>query len=1070
MVSDINRFPNSNDKLEYIEILNKYDDAILEHAIKLINHIHSSQTRALYDVHCKAICTKPSKLNFYDWLINKSLLIKKSDIDILVSNGLIDRDINQPTDALYQLQDAIMQLMGWSDWKHANIDKIKDKLKEAQLHSNYDNEGHAISYSCGYLVTNDNYTNKPVTEGVNSSYLVTDSNCTDKEQLHSNCVNEKYPNDDLEKLFKDEFCLVELESCFEKAVKRTPYKRYQLTKFIKQLKHLIYPIKKQEFIDKILDDMSKVSQSSIDAFIKALKHSKIGWIDEYKGERDIPYLKLTYKFYETINDMELMDKIIKYDNEIAKDEKKEKIKEFIKKYLDDNAFRIDITEIDDLRDEDRIIGAYFRTELLNNPSEVIKLIYEVHDSKDIKPQDAPATPIDIIIAGLECVRSRKIEKVEDWGNLKNKLCLFKGDIVGVLHHKVRRPLLKEYVCNEMKNNNVIGCGYTTIRLVEPMENDKNNYVVKCPKCNKIMNLTGDAIGRKIERDITICLLQLQGTDELYKVYIPYTKNIYDLRAVDIVGILKTNSLGEYYIEGISINPRQNKEFSYEGFKEKVKEKGYDNALDYIKNTVFYEIKRITHKDNATIDNIITLEVLASSHIYWEDARDGNIKPETIDFIVVGGYGMGKSITINPLTKIHNTTENTIKINNANINNLISLQVDKPNLKFMKKGLIPLNHNRPIVFEEFMDWVKYIGDEINQLKDGKTSGYWKRERGGDNIAYMGVSPWVCFGNIPNNRLLKLWELLWKDKSKFEKELIKYLVGDIDDENIIKSVRKEILSQGKEYQFMISEILGLTIGNLRGMVDRIPLIYLLKPYSDDELDEIDDYLWELEKQKNNVGFIKNKEKEIYECYLFIECIKNKNIEFNYETFQAFKRVKRKLRNAIMDLGYVQYSDRLFRQIEYIAKAYAKLKFKDEVDIYDLDDAIQLWKKSALGVLIPYEVKREITETIGAYKEKCKTLKQEYEPTIIKEVGKEELQQQNNEDKEVVDTSNTIEHKDNEQVKDAKDRDYLELLKEHASKELKRHELLKLLDGKEDILNSYLWKGYIREVRMGLYKVDV
>jgi hypothetical protein len=585
-----------------------------------------------------------------------------------------------------------------------------------------------------------------------------------------------------------------------------------------------------------------------------------------------------------------------------------------------------------------------------------------------------------------------------------------------------------------------------------------------------MNLTGDAIGRKIERDITICLLQLQGTDELYKVYLPYTKNIYDLRAVDIVGILKTNSLGEYYIEGISINPRQNKEFSYEGFKEKVKEKGYDNALDYIKNTVFYEIKRITHKDNATIDNIITLEVLASSHIYWEDARDGNIRPETIDFIAVGGYGMGKSITINPLAKLHNTTENTIKINNANINNLISLQVDKPNLKFMKKGLIPLNHNRPIVFEEFMDWVKYIGDEINQLKDGKTSGYWKRERGGDNIAYMGVSPWVCFGNIPNNRLLKLWELLWKDKSKFEKELIKYLVGDIDDENIIKSVRKEILSQGKEYQFMISEILGLTIGNLRGMVDRIPLIYLLKPYSDDELDEIDDYLWELEKQKNNVGFIKNKEKEIYECYLFIECIKNKNIEFNYETFQAFKRVKRKLRNAIMDLGYVQYSDRLFRQIEYIAKAYAKLKFKDEVDIYDLDDAIQLWKKSALGVLIPYEVKREITETIGAYKEKCKTLKQEYEPTIIKEVGKEELQQQNNEDKEVVDTSNTIEHKDNEQVKDAKDRDYLELLKEHASKELKRHELLKLLDGKEDILNSYLWKGYIREVRMGLYKVDV
>jgi hypothetical protein len=88
------------------------------------------------------------------------------------------------------------------------------------------------------------------------------------------------------------------------------------------------------------------------------------------------------------------------------------------------------------------------------------------------------------------------------------------------------------------------------------------------------------------------------------------------------------------------------------------------------------------------------------------------------------------------------------------------------------------------------------------------------------------------------------------------------------------------------------------------------------------------------------------------------------------------------------------------------------------------------------------------------------------LNKEVGKEELQQQN-EDKEVVDTSNTIEHKDNEQVKD---RDYLELLKEYKGKELKRHELLKILGGRADLLNTYKWKGYIREVRMGLYKVDV
>ena len=294
------------------------------------------------------------------------------------------------------------------------------------------------------------------------------------------------------------------------------------------------------------------------------------------------------------------------------EELSKELKKLIEKHLTPDGFEFDINEVDNLKGKERIAGAYFRSELLNNPYEAIRKIYKVYYEKYFQYK-----PININIIGLETLRSRTIiTKSEDWGEFKDKLCIFRGDLAGIIKHKVRRPILRLHKCLDLdKEGHNRGCGFELIRLYEPIERSQD-YKIKCPECGREIKysepLFKDEEGEpvKLERDLTIAIIQLKETDEVYRVYLPYTPEINNMRDVEIVGILKTNHKGEYYIEGLSINPQKTINFNYDAFVKKVKDAGYSNALDYIKDKVFYEIKAILDKVGIypTIDTLITLEI------------------------------------------------------------------------------------------------------------------------------------------------------------------------------------------------------------------------------------------------------------------------------------------------------------------------------------------------------------------------------------------------------------------------------------------------------------------------------
>jgi ribosomal protein S25 len=685
------------------------------------------------------------------------------------------------------------------------------------------------------------------------------------------------------------------------------------------------------------------------------------------------------------------------------EELSKELKKLIEKHLTPEGFEFDINEVDNLTGKERVAGAYLRSELLNNPYEAIEKIYKVYYEKYFQYK-----PININIIGLETLRSRTIiTKSEDWGEFKDKLCIFRGDLAGIIKHKVRRPILMVHKCEYYtKKGEREGCGYEVIRLYEPIENSQD-YKIKCPECGKEMK-TMEPLFKdeerepvKLERDLTIAIIQLKETDEVYRVYLPYTPEINNMRDVEIVGILKTNHKGEYYIEGLSINPQKTINFNYDAFVKKVKDAGYDNALDYIKDKVFYEIKAILDKEgkNPTIDTLITLEILASAHIYWDKNRDGHLKPETIDCLFIGSYGQGKSLTIEPLAKLHNTTEDMIRVDMPNIENLIGLVISRDNLKFYKKGIIPMNHNRPIFIEEMIDFILRVGNDIDLLKAGKTSGIWKREREGYNIPMIGVSPWIGVGNIKDIDLMELWEIYHlKGFEEFKEALINYYTKKLlkqhdynreEAKEHAKKIVDNILGinpQLEALEWLLSQILDFTLRNLRGMTDRIPLIYLLKPYTNEDWREIKLHTYKVKKLREDYNFIRQKNLEAYECSLFISYIKNRDIEFREDALTTLWEIEERLRDLLRDNGLLKgYSDRLFNQIEYMAKAYAKLRFKNYVELEDVRDALKTWFKTILGVLLRIKAPNKVKELFELVGEDAEETPQKEKDEELEEINK-------------------------------------------------------------------------------------
>jgi hypothetical protein len=983
---------NLNEELKNaISVINQYPENVLEVAIKLLNIRYDPNTIKEFNEYNKNNTEILNNL----WLFSLTKLALE-ERQLLLKYCFWELGAELPTDKLYALENAITSILGWKLWEIHDPKEIIEKLRKAVTSSNLSNTQkinrnfNSNEVTGGYLSSNE------VTGGYLSSNEVTGGYYEDKE-INNSYLSEGYKDLITRENISDELCnkIAELADKL-----KSGYKKFNFTDIPAIFRIIpIEGIRYNEFIDKATKLFNK-SESSIEQYLKILKN-QLEWIDIRKNpdDYDRKYIYLTYKFYEDIKD--IIDQYLPkkaYSESESKsqfmEELSKELKKLIEKHLTPEGFEFDINEVDNLKGKERIAGAYLRSELLNNPYEAIEKIYKVYYEKYFQYK-----PININIIGLETLRSRTIiTKSEDWGEFKDKLCIFRGDLAGIIKHKVRRPILRLHKCLDLdKEGHNRGCGFELIRLYEPIERSQD-YKIKCPECGREIKysepLFKDEEGEpvKLERDLTIAIIQLKETDEVYRVYLPYTPEINNMRDVEIVGILKTNHKGEYYIEGLSINPQKTINFNYDAFVKKVKDAGYDNALDYIKDKVFYEIKAILDKEgkNPTIDTLIEIEILASSHIYWDKNRDGHLKPETIDCLFIGSYGQGKSLTIEPLAKLHNTTEDMIRVDMPNIENLIGLVISRDNLKFYKKGIIPMNHNRPIFVEEMIDFILRVGNDIDLLKAGKTSGIWKREREGYNIPMIGISPWIGVGNIKDIDLMELWEIYHLKgfeelKEALKTYYIKKLLKKHDyDRTEAKEHAEKIVSnilglnpQLDALNWLLSQILDFTLRNLRGMTDRIPLIYLLKPYTNEDWREIKLHTYKVKKLREDYNFIRQKNLEAYECSLFINYIKNRDIEFKEDALTTLWEIEERLRDLLRDNGLLKgYSDRLFNQIEYMAKAYAKLRFKNYVELEDVRDALKMWFKTILGVLLRIRAPNKVKELFKLVEEDAKETPQKDE----------------------------------------------------------------------------------------------
>jgi len=921
-------------------IIENYPEDVLKAVIKLLNVYYSKETLAEYN----NLMENSIELGLSYWLFSLSKL-PLEDRQLLLKYGLWVEGQDAPTHKLYRLEYLIKLLLGWDEWMCIDAGSCYQKLKEV--------------VAVGSLGSRSQISGSSVSSNATTCYLENKDATVFYQLLHNN------PNEDL----VNEIC----EKIGERANQlKTEFKQFKKNNCVSTAKIFTIltfeGIPYSEFENRATKLLNK-SSATIKHYLKIYK--KLEWIDIRSNPNDFDkkYIYLTYKFYEDIKD--ILDQYIPkkaFSEAESKSEFMEDLKKSLKKFIEDRltyeGFEFDINEVDKLGDKDRIIGAYFRDLLLNKPYEAIEMIYKVYYGKYFQYK-----PLEINIIGLETLRSRDLTKSTNWSNFKDKLIIISGDIEGVIEYKIERPILKVYECEG--DDKTEGCSRKYYRYVEPLPNKKAEVICKCGrKLKKSHSIIKDDEGDEVELSSmqTVILLQLKNTDELYPVYIPYLKDIHELRNITVVGILKTDNIGKYYIEGLCVNPKKIEEFNYEAFVKKVKDAGYDNALDYIKNTVFYEVKAILDPEgkNPTIDTLITLEVLACSHICWDKYGNGHLNPQTIDALVVGNYGMGKSLTAGPLARLQNTSIETIKISsNTNTNNLIGMVVTDIEPKHFKRGLLPMNHNRVIVFEEFMDLLTKLKKEIDALKDGKTTGYYKREIGGNNHVAIGVSPWICLGNI-NPKYMELWDVyfnrgVWAYTSKL-KEYFKDLLLKDDKSTITydeaeeqaKKIVDNIIDKygfEKSILWLLHKILEDINSKLFGMTDRIPLIYLLKPYSNEDLRAIDLHRYKIQKLKESKEFRDKKEMEIRECALFIEHIKNVDIPIPPEIYSILIDIKELLRDALKECGLMKwYSDfRLFNQIEYMAKAFAKLKFKNAVDLEDLKDAVELWFKSLIGVIL-------------------------------------------------------------------------------------------------------------------------
>lgn len=581
--------------MEYtINEINQYPEDVLEVAIKLLNIRYDPNTIKELDEHNK----NNTEILGNIWLFSLNKLPLK-ERQLLLKYGLWELGAELPTDKLYRLEDAITSILGWSFWEIHDPKEVVLKLVKAGEMLHQQNRDIKIGEIVGEEFTALHQQNNDFTmlhqllHNIQDNSMIED--LCNKIGERANTLKKSYKNDDCKKTAKI-FTILTFEG-----------------------------MRFDEFMNKAIEQL-KIGEGTLKQHLKIYK--QLEWIDIRKNPEDYDrkYIYLTYKFYEDIKD--ILDEYLPkkaFQEAEAKSEFMEDLKKSLKKFIEERltpeGFEFDINEVDRLKGKERIVGAYFRSLLLNEPYEAIEMIYKVYYEKYFQFK-----PLEINIIGLETLRSRTImTKAKDWGEFRNKLCVFRGDIAGIIHHRKSRPILRRYVCIDLdKNGNNKGCNCEVIRLYEPVENSQD-YKIKCPECGRDIkyseSLFKDEDGEpiKLERDLTIAIIQLKETDEVYRVYLPYTPEINNLRDVEIVGILKTNHKGEYYIEGLSINPQKTINFNYDAFVRKVKNAGYSNALDYIKDRVFYEVKAILDKEgkNPTIDTLITLEILASSHIYWD---------------------------------------------------------------------------------------------------------------------------------------------------------------------------------------------------------------------------------------------------------------------------------------------------------------------------------------------------------------------------------------------------------------------------------------------------------------------
>ena len=954
----INNIQN-NDVLEYaIKEINNYPEDVLKVVIKLLNIRYDPKTKQEYENYIRTHIIADKNI----WLFSFNKL-STEERQLLLEYDLWSDAL--PTNKLYTLEDLITSIMGWKWWECIDVEVATKKLKEAVASGGVVNKDHISGGFESGNATLCHFENNVATtchfESGNATLCHFENNvATLCHQLLHNNSNDDIVNEICEKIgeranqLKSGFRQFKKDNCISSA------KIFTILTF--------EGIPYSEFENKATKLLNK-SSSTIKHYLKIYK--KLEWIDIRRNPNDFDkkYIYLTYKFYEDVKD--ILDQYLPkkaYSESESKSEFMEDLKKSLKKFIEERltyeGFEFDINEVDKLEGKDRVIGAYFRDLILNEPYEVIEMIYKVYYEKFFKYR-----PLEINIIGLETLRSRDLTKSTNWSNFKDKLIIISGDIEGVIEYKVERLILRVYECEG--DDKTEGCGRRYYRYVEPLPNKKVKVFCKCGReLKKSHSIIKDDEGNEVDLSSmqTVILLQLKNTDELYPVYVPYLKDIHELRNITVVGVLKTDNVGKYYIEGLCVNPKKVEEFNYEAFVRKVKDAGYSNALDYIKDTVFYEVKAILDPEgNPTIDTLITLEVLACSHICWDKYGNGHLNPQTIDALVVGNYGMGKSLTAGPLAKLQNASIENIKISsNTNINNLIGMVITDVEPKHYKRGLLPMNHNRVVVFEEFIDLLTKLKKEIDALKDGKTTGYYKREIGGNNHVAIGVSPWICLGNI-NPKYMELWDVyfnrgVWAYTCKLREYFRDLLLKKGDEATITyeeaekqaKKIVNNIIDKyglEKSILWLLYKILEDTNSKLFGMTDRITLIYLLRPYSNEELRAIELHKYKIQKLKESKEFRDKKELEIRECALFIEHIKNEDVPIPEDVYNTLIDIKEQLRDALKECGLMKwYSDfRLFNQIEYMAKAFAKLKFKRAVDLEDVKDAVKLWFKSLLGIIL-------------------------------------------------------------------------------------------------------------------------